>query len=434
MSQASMAGSYIKTTFNRLDLSSVKMPLMLSLCNQLISSGGNFLIGVYLARTLSLEGFGLYGLGYGVCMLYVGIGNSLLLTQMVVNMPDRAGDEKERYAAKILWAVMLLGVIVFATTCAGFYMLLLVRPEYDQFLSPVFAVTLASVFFLCNEFFISYAYLKRQETLALVVNALTIFTLFCGLSLEKMAGIPLSAEHVLLLYALGAAIGSCVAYFKSPLPLREGTKNIRPALAEAWHHGRWALGGSVITWIQAQAYSYVLAFFLGPGGVGQANAARIFISPFSFFLPAINKVAIPRLADLRYHNPQKMFRVSMMLTLALSILTIAYSCIVLFSLDFVAKIILGRHDPRIESVVWAWCLVLVFQMIRSGGAVLLQVQKKFRVLMLVNIPTAVITVVAAVLLIHWFGAVGSVLGMVAGEVVLASFIWREIRLGTDNKN
>ncbi|MGZ5801375.1 MAG: lipopolysaccharide biosynthesis protein, partial [Burkholderiaceae bacterium] len=319
-------------------------------------------------------------------------------------------------------------------TSACFLLAVMVRPEYYQYMPSVCAVALASVLFLCNEFFISYAYLKRQETLALIVNALTIFTLFLGLSLEKIMGIPLSAENVLLLYALGAAIGSCVAYFTSPLPLRQGIRNLRPELTEAWHHGRWALGGAVITWIQAQAYTYVLAFFLGPGGVGQANAARIFISPFSFFLPAINKVAIPRLADLRHSNPQRMFRVSMMLTLWLSILTIVYSCILLFSLDFVAKIILGRHDMRIESVVWAWCLVLIFQMIRSGGAVLLQVQRKFRVLMLVNIPTAFITVVAAILLIHLFGAIGSVLGMVAGEVVLASFIWREIKFGKNNTN
>lgn len=429
-----MATSYIKARLRRIDLSAVKMPLMLSLCNQLVSSGGNFLIGIYLARTLPLEGFGLYGLGYGVCMLYVSIGNALLLTQMVVNMPDRTGDEKPRYAAKIFCAVAMLGMMVLALTCVGFFSAQLIHPAYRSLMPSVFAVALASVLFLCNEFFISYAYLKRQETLALMVNALTIGTLFTGLALEKITGYPLSAEHVLLLYALGAAVGSCAAFFKSPLPLRAGIRNLKPELAEAWHHGRWALGGAIVTWIQAQAYTYVLAFFLGPAGVGQANAARIFISPFSFFLPAINKVAIPRLADLRRSDPKKMSRLSMMLTLSLSILTIAYSCVLLFSLDFAAGIVLGRHDPRIESVVWAWCLVLIFQMIRSGGGVLLQVQKKFRELMLVNIPTAVITVLAAILLIHLFGAVGSILGMVSGEVVLASLIWREIKHGKDHSN
>jgi O-antigen/teichoic acid export membrane protein len=429
MAQASTAGSYIKARLSRIDLSAVKLPLLLSLCNQLVSSGGNFLIGIYLARTLPLEGFGLYGLGYGVCMLYVSIGNALLLTQMVVNMPDRVGEEKRRYAAKIFCAVVLLGLLVLALTCVGFFSSLLIHPEYRQFMPAVSAVALASVLFLCNEFFISYAYLKRQETLALTVNALTIGTLFTGLALEKLTGFPLSAEHVLILYALGAAVGSCVAFFKSPLPLREGIGNLSPELAEAWHHGRWALGGAIVTWIQAQAYTYVLAFFLGPAGVGQANAARIFISPFSFFLPAINKVAIPRLADLRQSDPKKMARLSMLLTLSLSLLTIVYSCILLFSIDFVARIVLGRHDARIESIVWAWCLVLIFQMVRSGGGVLLQVQKRFRALMLVNIPTAIITVLAAVLLIHFFGAVGSILGMVSGEVVLALLIWREIRFG-----
>lgn len=434
MSQASMASSNLKTAFGRINLSSLKISLTLSLFNQLISSGGNFLIGIYLARTLPLEGFGLYGIGYGICMLYVSIGNSLLLTQMVVNMPDREGVEKERFAAKMFCAVALLGIATLLAAAFGFSVLVTFQPEYYRLMPTVLAVACASVLFLSNEFFISYAYLKRKESMAVKVNAVTIFTLFVGLGLEKMAGVQLSADHVLLLYALGAAIGSGVAFLTAPLPLADGMRNLMPELMETWHHGRWALGGAVITWIQAQAYTYVLVYFLGPAGVGQANAARIFVSPFSFFLPAINKVVVPRLADLRQSDPRKMFRVSMMLTLGLSILTVVYSAILLLGLDFISHLVLGRHDERIKSVVWAWCLVLIFQMIRSGGGILLQVQKKFRILMLVNIPTVFITIAAAILLIHLFGTVGAVLGMVTGEIVLASFIWREIRHGGTNQN
>ena len=434
MSQISISANFVKTALSRIDLSSVRAPLMLSLLNQMVSSGGNFLVGIYLARTLSLEGFGLYGIGFGICMLYVGIGNAVILTQMVVNMPDKSLAEKEHYAAKMLYAVLLLGGIALALTAIAVAAASALTPGMRHLLAPVLAISVASSLFLCNEFFISYAYLKRRESLALQVNLATMFVLFSGLAMEHFAGIALTAEHVLLLYALGACAGSCLAYAQSPLALRGNAHGLVADLREAWLHGRWALGGVLVTWLQSQAYTYVLAFFLGAAGVGRANAARIFISPFSFLLPAINKVAIPRLADLRNTDPQKMLRISLLLTAGLSLLVVLYSMLLLGSLEYVSTMVLGRHDARIDALVWVWCVVLLFQMVRSGGGVLLQVQRKFRRLMLVNMPSAAITIGLAVLLIQWIGAAGAIWGMAAGEVVLSLLIWREIKSERADQN
>ena len=434
MAETSIAANFVKTAFNRLDLSAVRAPLMLSLLNQMLTSGGNFLIGIYLARTLPLEGFGLYGIGYGICTLYVGMGNAVIVTQMVVNMPDREHEEKQRYAAKMLYAVLLLGGAMLVLTAAASFLATMISPEFANLLTTVAAVAITAALFLCHDFFVSYAYLIRKESLALVVNGVMMAVLFAGLALGKVVGITLTAQKALLLYAFGVFAGSAIAYLASPLRLRGSTRNLKSDFLEAWRQGRWALGGVGITWVQSQTYTYVLAFFLGPAGVGQANAARIFISPFSFLLPAINKVAIPRLADLRRSNPKKMLMVSWLLTAGMTLLALLYSLILLVSLHYVAPKLLGRHDPVIESLVWVWCLVLVFQMLRSGGGVLLQIQRKFRILTLVNIPSAVITIAAAVALIAWLGAAGAIWGMVAGELVLLLLIWKEIWHGRAQYN
>lgn len=427
MSQISIAENIFKTTWSRLDLSSIRMPLLLSFLNQFVGSGGNFLVGIYLARTLPLEGFGLYGIGFGICMLYVGVGNAVILTQMVVNMADKPAEEKESYAARMLLAVLMLGCAVLATTIVAGLIVAMISPHGSALLMPVLAIVVASVLFLCNEFFVSYAYLKRKEGMALTVNASMMLVLFSGLAIEKVSGIVPSAEHVLLLYALGAAIGSGIAYLASPLSLWRNLRNLMPDYIESWRHGRWALGGVIVTWIQSQAYTYVVAVFLGPAGVGLANAARIFISPVTFLLPAINKVAIPRLADLRQSNPGKMPTVSKLVTAAMTALALLYSLALLAGLDFVIPLVLGRQDPRIASLVWIWCLVLVLQMIRSGGSVLMQVQRKFRILTLINIPSAAVTIAAAVILIQAYGVAGAIGGMLIGEIVLSALIWKEIQ-------
>lgn len=431
MTHTAMKDHSLRGAFNRVDLSSIRVPLILSLLNQMLSSGGNFLLGIYLARVLPLADFGLYGIGFGICMLYVGVGSALILTQMVVNMPSKPAAEKEQYATRMLCAVLLFCMLLLALVAVSAAVVLAIRPDYWRFMMPLSAITLASAMLLCSEFFISYAYMKHRESLALMINALTMATLFGGLVILHVSGVPISAARVLLLYALGALVGSAVAYWNSSLSLMRDARTLLPDFIESWRYGRWALGGVIVTWLQAQTYTYVLAFFLGPAGVGQANAAKIFISPFSFLLPAINKVAIPRLAELRQTDYQKMLRVSVLLTACMSLLTILYSALLLGSLDFVFHTILGRKDPLIESLVWVWCLVLIFQMVRSGGGVLLQVQRKFRILALINIPSALVTIAAAVLLIHWLGTAGAIWGMAAGEMVLLLLIWKAIRDGND---
>lgn len=424
--------NFFRRNYNRIDRSSFKIPLLFSLLNQMLSSGGNFLVGIYLVRVLSLEEFGLYGIGYGICMLYIGVGNALILTQMVVNMPGKAPADKEQYATRMLCAVLLLGALLFVLTTLGAAAAFVIRPDHIRFIAPLCAITIASALFLCTEFFISFAYVQHRESLALTVNAVTMTVLFSGLGLARVAGIQLTASTVLLLYAIGAAIGAGTAYWYSRLPGLHGAGRLLPDFFESWRYGRWALGGVIVTWMQTQTYTYALAFFLGPAGVGQANAAKIFIAPFSFLAPAIYKVVMPRLAELRESNPCKMLRVSMLVTGGLSLLTIIYSALLLGTLDLVFEKVLGRQDPVIRSLVRIWCVVLIFQMIRGGGGILLQIQRKFRSLMLINIPSAVVTVAAAILLIHFLGTSGAIWGMAAGEIVLLTLIWKSIR--HDNRN
>jgi len=399
----------------------------LSLINQLIGGGGNFLINVYLARTLALGQFGVYGIGFGICMLYIGVGNAVILTQMIVNMPEKNDAEKIAYAESMLFSLCLMSASLFLLTVVGAIIAWAILPAFARFLPSVLAIMLAAISLLGAEFFICHAFLRRREHAAVAVNALTMLVILAGFAALRLSHLALSGDLALLLYAAGASASALMAYRASPLKLRVHQPKLIENMIESWIHGRWALGGVALTWLQTQTYAYVLAFYLGPIGIGQANAARIFISPFNFILTSVNKVAIPRLVELRGSNREEMFRVSFLLTTGLLILTTLYSLVLLGNIDRVSNLVLGRHDAVIVSIVWIWCLLLVVQMARSCGGILLQVQRKFRLLMLINIPSVVITASLSAVLIYWLGVSGAVLGLLAGEVTLALLIWREIR-------
>jgi O-antigen/teichoic acid export membrane protein len=418
----------------KINFASLRVPFTLSLANQVVSSGGNFILGIYLARSLSLAEFGYYGIGYGLCMLYIGIGNAVIVTQMSVNMSTQAAEQKPIYAAKMLNAVFVLGIVLLFVTAFSFMIICFLSPAYTKFTGKVCAVSIAAALFLCSEFFISYAYLQRKESAALLVNGTTILVLFGSLFVASRLGISPSVEGTLFYYAIGAAVGSLFAYYFSPIRVSQGVHGFTSAVLESWRHGQWALGGVAITWLQSQTYAYIALLFLGSAGVGAINAAKLFISPFSFLVPAVNKIAIPRLADLKQTNPAQMLMVSVLLTTGLTMLTIIYSLMLMSSMQLVTTLVLGRHDNNIEALIGVWCLALIFQMARAGGGVFLQVQRKFRILTLLNIPSAIITIALAFLLIEKIGAAGGVWSIVAGEAVLSLLIWREITHGKTDQH
>lgn len=412
-------------------LSSAKSPIntafLLSIINQVVTSGGNFMAGVYLVRTLHLADYGIYGLGYGICLLYVGVGNALILTQMTVNISDRPQAERPAYAAQMFLCMLLLIAATMVLLALSLGVALLIDGSLKRFAGTVAAIAVASVFSLCNEFFADYAYIRRKEALALAINGVSVALFGAALLVAAQTGVALTPQLVLLLYGGGAALGAALGFLFSPLQIRAANTALLPVLGESWHHGRWALGGMLVSWLQTQTYIYVLAFFLGPTGAGQANAARIFISPFAMLLPAINKIVTPRLADLRQTDGRQMFRLTLLLSIGLTLLALTYCLILLSGLDYVTRLVLGRRDPAVLTLVWVWCVVLTLQMNRSCGSLLLQVIRKYRVLTLINIPSALAAIAVAIILIMWLGAAGAIWGMVAGEIVLSLLVWREIK-------
>ena len=401
--------------------------VLLSLLNQVISSGGNFAVGIYLARSLSLHDYGVYGICYGICMLYVGVGNAIILTQMLVSMVEIDHRLQGTYASRMLLAVLLLGGATLLILGVVLSLAFVFAPQSRSTLPTVLAVAAMAILFLCKEFFIRYAYIMRVERLAVCVSGLTVGLFGLGLLAEHLAGIALTVNHVLVLSAASTAIGALAGYCFSPLRVMQDLRASLHAFVASWHNARWALGGVLVTWMQSQTYTYVLAALLGPAGVGQANAARIFVSPFSFLLPAVNQIALPRLAELRQHRPQRLMRVTMLLTLAMLLLAVVYGIVLLQGLPMVADLVLGRHDPAVQSLVWIWCVVIANQMILNGGSTTLQVLLRFRILTLLNMISAAVAVGSALLLVQLVGAPGAIWAVAVGEILLSILVWRELR-------
>lgn len=404
-------------------------PLSVSVLNQVVSSGTNFVFGLYLVRVLEPLEYGLYGIGYAVCLLYVSLGNALFLTQMVVHAPEKHQADQQAYAARILLMVGLFacGTLVLAVPALSLIQLVWSQQgSHTWFFHSVLAASVAN---LLKDFFIRHAYSRKKETRALVVSCGWTLGLVVILIVLSTGGVRISATIGTLVFAGATACGALAGWFCSGLSFRcISWRSTKTDFLQAFQGGRWALGGTIVTWLQTRANIYVTAMFLGPAGVALINASRIFVSPVTFLVPAVNQIALPRLSEARQKDKGAMLRGSRLYTLGLVALGLGYSLVALVTATKFIPIILGdKYDTHIIYILLViWCISTTFELTRSSYSNTLQALRDFKGITIDISITAAVSILVAVILTMKFGVVGALIGTAVGELALALLLRRRV--------
>lgn len=402
----------------------------ISFLNQIVGSGSNFLLGLYLVRVLMPEDFGLYGIGFAIVLLFTGFGNALFLTQMVVHLPDKIPEDRNNYASRMFMMLVAFCLVVSILICSIGISVNYIWLDVRQYVVFSFAILAASIANLMKWYFIRHAFSFKKEVNALIVNASWAIICLLLFSFAKYVKFDITAGGALFFYAIAGFFASTIGFFINNLSLRGNyNRAIISDFKEAFQGGRWALGGVSVTWLQSQAYVYISALLFGPVGVAFANAAKVFISPFTFIIPAVNSIVLPRLAEQRNQNHKKMMAFSFHYSLAFFTFGICYLIFLMFSLEFIFPLIIGDKYTiyELRPLILVWGVVMIFQLVRNGASNLLQALKSFKAIMLNNIVSGVVAISFTYILAIQFGVLGALAGVAIGEFLLTIMLWNKIK-------
>lgn len=403
----------------------ISKALSVSVFNQVVSSGTNFALGIYLVRVLPPEAFGLYGIGFAISLFYAGIGNALFLTQMVVHSPDKAPDDRLPYAGRILSLVVLFcalsgffaGIVLFVGSIFW-------EPvaHYAEFSGAVIA---ASIGYLLKDFFVRHSYNMRRETWALTINSTIACTMGVLLWVQYVVVETFNVELAIWIYAL-AQLGGVVAgafFAKLPISVRQQC-GLRGDLKEVWHGGKWASITNLVYFIRTQAHTIVVATLLGPVGVANLNAARLLVTPAVMLTPALSQVAMPRLASVRAQGDAQVVKYGFVVTLVLLAVALIYCSILLGGYEFIVIRLLGDKYQDVFSIVLLWCVYTCLLALRNGAELSSQVLRKFKNLSTANSLSALVSIFAVYGLTVAIGLQGALLGLAVAEFLLIVWLCR----------
>ena len=396
-----------------------------SVLNQVISSGTNFALGLYLVRTLAPADFGLYSIGFAISLFYAGIGNALFLTQMVVNVSDKPADRQSAYVASIGTAdgvfYVLTFVIVLMVLPGGAALI----PALSEYVDFGIAVAAASAAYNFKELFTRYAYTARREVWALKINLVIAVVLVMSVAGRYFAGAPLTAATALWLYGIAQFAGAAAGQLFAKLPFSTvHIKQIRDDVKEAWEGARWAVPTNILYTLRGQAHTIITAGLAGPVAVAFLNATRLLVTPAIFVMPALTQVVLPRLATARTQNKQRVLSLSVQFTAAVLTVSLLYSAILLSFLDPITALLLGDKYAPNPHMALAWCAFVLIHVLSINGVMVAQVLKRFQSIFVLNVVTVFLMVAAIYVLHAVLGVPGIIYGMAAGDVFLAMIAWR----------
>lgn len=390
--------------------------------DQALISGANLLFGLFFIHLSTKASYGLYSAGYSTILLFIGFGNALIFTQMTVLAPTK--KDKATYFSEMLSATVIVALLFCISSIFIFSTVAMVVSPSTQIYFYAVEIGITIMASLLLEYFRQTNYIQFKAKHAFIISMFYVSIQLMLLSI--IGGLFPQQGHIAAIAATGVAaiVMSIILYLQSVYRISINISDTFVSLRELSLHGKWALLGVLVTWLQAQSYIYITLTFAGTAEVADANAARLFVAPIMVVVVGITKVFLPRMADAFARNSGIEIKIlARNLLIVQSCIVVVYASMVLAAKKFIFSTVLSSEYQQIDNLLLLWLLIIFFQIVRNSYSITLQVYREFRLITMLNLVSAMVVILLSIFLSSMFGAEGALLSIVAGEIVFSVLLW-----------
>jgi O-antigen/teichoic acid export membrane protein len=407
-------------------ISRIRGPAFRGIADQALTSAENFAVGVILIRNCTKGEFGLYVLGYGVLILGWSLIAALITAQMAASLSRGPLSEQDRLIKAGSLLRTLLAACIATTGCGYLVTLLLTQLHIVASSDTYYWLLLSSALTgIClRDFMRRYFFQEGSGTQALLMDAFAL-ALTVG-ALATMAA--LHARHMnsvaaAILAIGGLAVGSWGVVTSGISPRKYANEPLGGFLS-LWRPGRWNIGATLVSWLQNQAYAFFVTAMIGLSGLATANAPRVLLTPIMLLSTGLALPLLPRFAKQSTNLQAIVSFKSVRALFGMTFVFVGIYTIALWlSRDTLMPLVLGGKYLDIWPFIGAWAIVNIFANVRIYYSTFLLAKGSFRRLAVANVFSAVVVIGLTAPLIHFFGAVGSVYAIAAGELILGVASW-----------
>jgi O-antigen/teichoic acid export membrane protein len=403
-------------------LRAVAAPHLLSLADQGVVNGAQFLTTVAVARYTSASELGAYSIACSLLLSAIAVQESLISLPYMIQRHSPIGTPAENAGCSLVQSLLLAISTAIAFCVAA--LALSASGARPAVAAVTWTLAVVMPFRLLREFGRQFAFAHLRMTRALLLDIAIAVIQLGAMSLLALTG-RMSAVTTLL--ALGAAYAPAgvvgVWLDRSNLAIR--LDRLQPTIRQSWGLGRWLFAGQMTVWTQVSVANWALALIIDTKTVG-VYAACIsvvqFASPFiSSFCNTLTPKAVTAFRDgggagLRRHAIQS----ALLLGAGLGLFCAA---IAFFGEDVMRLLYRNGEYWGQGDIVTVLGLALLASSVGIPASNALASMQRPCAIVLVGSISAVFTVVLVTgLTIRW-GLVGAAFGFLGGNFAGASGRW-----------
>jgi len=395
---------------------------LLGAIDQAVLSAFSLGVGLAFIRLGSKYEYAAYTLLFSALQLAQAVQNALIsspLTTLGAGRSASGGVNSLTEAAKRLQS-WLVAAIVGACVLGALW---------DWFVGaarvPVIAaLALASAGLLSREFIRAGHFLRHQA-----LRALASDLFYVGVA-AALIGALILAHALTAALVLGAmGVAGLTSAFRSGLGSRRLFGAVpaaeRAHMIELWACAKWALPSVVNSWLQANAFLFLVQWLISHEAVADLSASRLLLVPLSFLAVGWASAFRPRATSL-FANGQvaQVHRMAMRSAIGFLAVGAIYGGCLYLAMPLLQSAVLGPKYTGLGWMVVSWLVLFIVMAVRGVGMTcMLTHPSGFRSLYVYGCVALIVAVPAVVMA----GLAGSLPCVVAGlslsELVLAGLIW-----------
>ncbi len=386
------------------------------IADQMLSSGTNFGLGVFVARSATPSEFGVYGLIFATYLIALNVARPLSSEPLLIRFTG---------AAPAAWAVAIRGsagsVIVVGSVLG--VISILVGLIVGGFAGNAFVVLGVALPGLLLQDAWRLAFFGRGDARAALLNDLVwVGVLFPVIAVLVLTGLdtPLA---LIIAWAVSANVAALIG-------IRQMGIAPRPSAARGWLReqrdlGRPLLGDRMATNGVAELAPYAIGTIAGLPAIGAIRAAQLLLGPFGVIFQGISLISLPEAVRMAASPRQRLLPATIVFTAGLVILALATGLALSLLPDSIGRELLGQTWTSARETLLPYTLVLAGSMFGAGPNVGLRALPAAIESLRVGIVRSVLLLTGTLVGASVGAAPGAALGMAAGQWIGNGVSWAQ---------
>lgn len=399
----------------------------ISVVDQGLLSGINFLLALVLIRYASQEEYGLYTQLIGLQALFSVLHAGLFVSAFLALLPRLRGAARLEYQAGMARAELIITLL---SGLAVAMLTWLVAKWIGHPISP--AISAAAALALLGLWWREFT---RARYFA-EAGALRVLRLDAGYAVLVMLGIASlilsrSMSASLVLWCMGIA-GVAVAAWplarQAKLAAFDG-RALRTNLGTSWQSARWEVLTSLVTWGHAQSFVYFAALQGGLRAAAAVSAARLITMPLALVWLSYANILRPEASRL-LTLPDALARLNRLAwrsALFVASLALGFGLLLLIAMPFIESYVFAGEFHQLESMALLWLAYFALTGMTTIATSLLRSALEFKALFRVHAGCAVVAVASFGAGLGFPTPAVFVIALVIVEALLAGICWWLVR-------